>query len=90
MSVLCELDVSPKSQDQFNIIDRLMTGFAFDIHNDVGRFCNEKIYQNIILEKCSQNSINADSEVPVTLHHNGFSKTYRLDIFFIYLLLKDH
>jgi GxxExxY protein len=80
MSIVCREDVIPKSQDVFCGVDKVITGFAFEIHNDVGRFCDEKIYQNIMLDKCRQNSIKADDEVSVVVSHNGFTKSYRLDL----------
>ena len=51
MGIKCKKDIIYKTQDEFHSIDKIITGCAFDIQNEIGRFCDEKIYQEIIAEK---------------------------------------
>ena len=80
MDIICKKEIVPKSQDKFHAIDKVITGYAYDVHNEIGRFCDEKIYQRIMLEKCRQNSINADREVKVIVRYKDFVKTYKIDL----------
>jgi hypothetical protein len=48
MGITCKKKIICKTQDEFHEIDKTVTGFAFDIHNDIGNFCNEIIYQEIL------------------------------------------
>jgi len=69
-----------KTQDEFHTIDKLITGFAFDIHNEFGRFCDEKVYHAILAEKCRQHSISVESEVEILLKYKEFTKKYKIDL----------
>ena len=80
MGIICKKDIISKSQDEFHAIDKVITGYAYDIHNDIGRFCDEKIYQGIMLEKCHHGSIIADREVEVVVEYKDFIKSYKLDL----------
>ena len=52
MSIDISIPVQRISQQDFHSVDKLVTGMAFDIHNEFGRFCDEKIYQNELLHRC--------------------------------------
>jgi GxxExxY protein len=80
MSIRCKENFDYKLQDEFHSIDKIVTGYAFDIHNEIGRFCDEKIYQKILAEKCSDASIKAGREVEIVLTYKDFMKSYKLDL----------
>ena len=80
MSIRCKEKLNCKLQRDFHDIDEIVTGYAFDIHNEIGRFCDEKIYQRIMAEKCRNASIKADQEVEIILTYKDFIKSYRLDL----------
>ena len=80
MGIKYKRHIVPKSQDEFHSIDGIVTGFAFEIHNEIGRFCDEKIYQKILAEKCLNASIRVDREVEVVLTYKNFTKMYKLDL----------
>ncbi len=80
MNIECKKKIITKTQEEFHAIDKIVTGFAFDIHNDIGNFCDEKIYQKILLQKCPGHSIKANSEVGLTLTYKDFIKLYKIDL----------
>jgi GxxExxY protein len=80
MNIKCNEHIKQISQDEFHTLDKVITGFAFEIHNELGRFCDEKIYQKILQDKCHNASINACREVELTLTHKDFKKVYKLDL----------
>lgn len=80
MGIRCKESLDCKSQDEFHAIDKIVTGYAFDIHNEIGRFCDEKIHQQILAEKCRNASIKAEREVEITLTYKNFTKSYKLDL----------
>ena len=84
MGIKCKEQICPKSQDEFHAIDKIITGHAFDIYNDIGRFCDEKIYQGFLIEQCLKRSFKAKNEVEIVLTYKDFVKVYKLD------LLVDH
>lgn len=80
MGIKYKTNIVSKTQDEFHTIDKIVTGFAFDIHNEIGNFCNENIYQEILKQKCLENSITVNSEVELTLTYKDFKKIYKLDL----------
>ena len=79
MPVLCDLPPVAIDQDRFHEVDRTVTGCAFSVHNSIGRFFDEQIYQGELLERCSQSGLESRSEVPITVSHKQFSKIYYVD-----------
>ena len=54
---------------------------AFDVQNQLGRLCDEIIYQNDLAIRLQTVGLGpVHREVPVTVTHRDFSKTYRLDL----------
>ena len=49
---------------------------VFAIHNELGRFFEEKIYQREIGFRMTE----AQTEVPIDVTFDGFSKTYYIDL----------
>ena len=68
------------SQPEFHAIDELVTGMAFDIHNEFGRFCDENIYQNELLHRCKNRGIVGYSESEIRVSYDTFSKSYFTDL----------
>ena len=69
-----------KEKDLFHKLDYKIMKCAFDIHNRMGRFHDEKTYQNGLIHLLQQTGIKANAEVPVTIEFQSFSKTYFLDL----------
>jgi hypothetical protein len=40
------------SEQEFHKGDYQITGFAFDIHKEIGRLWREEIYQNALADRC--------------------------------------
>ena len=80
MGILCKENIVVKNQDAFYAIDKIITGFAFDIHNNIGRFADEKIYQKFMAEKCNEEFINNKREVEICVTYKDFLKSYKLDL----------
>ena len=72
------------AQDEFHAIDKIIMGHVFDIHNEIGRFCSEKIYQRELSRRCRGDSqgiiTSVCSEMPILVKHKNFNKTYFLDL----------
>jgi len=69
-----------KQKNEFYQIDKTVTGLAFGIQNKIGRFCDEIIYQNALIEKCREHGLKADTEVGIKLIYKDFIKTYKIDL----------
>ena len=80
MGIECGREIICKTQDEFHTVDKIVTGCAFDIHNEYGRFCDEKIYQEILAQKCRNSSIEVEREVELGLSYKNFRKIYRIDL----------
>jgi len=69
------------SKDEFKELNYIVMGEVFSIHNDLGRFCNEKIYQNELLYRCASVGIeDVAAEVPIYAIHGDFKKDYYIDL----------
>ncbi len=79
MPIVCRTDIRPVDQGNFHAIDRKVMRHAFDVHNTLGRFYDESIYQTDMARRCGH-ELAATREVQVTATHQGFSKSYYLDL----------
>lgn len=53
---------------------------AFDIHNAMGRFYDESIYQEALVQRCMNCGLKVNREVLVTARHQDFFKPYYIDM----------
>ncbi len=79
MPIKCNIDIKPATQDQFHAMDKIVMRHAFDIHNTIGKFCNEQIYQKELCKRCKDN-FEVHSEVIIHVLHNGFTRPYFIDM----------
>jgi GxxExxY protein len=69
------------SQEGFHEIDYLVMKHVFDVQNELGRFYDEVIYCNELARRCKDTRTGrVETEVPVTVVHKDFRKTYFLDL----------
>ncbi len=55
-------------------------GLAFAVHNEMGRFLDERIYQEEMAHRCQENGLAAAREVTIRVSHDDFSKNYYVDL----------
>ena len=79
MPIKCDVNIEPAGQEQFHAVDKIVMRHAFDIHNTIGRFCDEKIYQEELSKRC-RGSFDVHTEVLIKVLHHGFSKPYFIDM----------
>jgi GxxExxY protein len=80
MPVECSVEIRPVEQERFHAVDRVVMGHAFDIHNTLGRFCDERIYQNELAQRCRTGGLEVQREVLLRAWHQDFSRPYYLDM----------
>jgi GxxExxY protein len=80
MPVECSVEFERIGQDQFHALDKRVMGHAFDIHNTMGRFFDERIYQEELAQRCRSDGMAVDREVHLRVVHRDFSKSYFLDM----------
>lgn len=68
------------SEQKFHDLDFQVMRLAFDAHNLLGRFYDEKIYQNELIKRCQEKGLKTASEVKIQLTHGTFTKNLFIDI----------
>lgn len=69
------------SEQEFYAIDHEIMGAVFTIHNEMGRFYDEKIYQNEIAYRCQEMDLGEVlTEVPIRVSYRNFMKFYYVDL----------
>jgi GxxExxY protein len=68
------------NQEEFAKLDYRVMRVAFECQNELGRLCEEAIYQNDMAARLKAAGILAAREVSVTVTHRDFQKTYSLDL----------
>jgi GxxExxY protein len=69
-------DIRRPSPDEFKGLAYDVMACIFKVHNEIGRFCDEKIYERLVAKRFG----NIETEVPVVASFDTFSKTYFLDM----------
>lgn len=81
MPISCRLKVERPSEKEFKDLDHLVTGLAFKTQNELGHCCDEEIYQaDLALRVLDAGLGPVETELPVTVRFQEFSKTYFLDL----------
>jgi len=80
MPIDCKFPVHPVDQDSFHAIDKVVMRHAFTIHNELGRFCGERIYQDELAYRCAECGLDILREPIISVTHQDFRKQYFLDI----------
>jgi GxxExxY protein len=69
-------DIRRPSPDEFKALAYDVMACIFKVHNEIGRFCDEKIYKRLVAKRFG----NIETEVPVIMSFDTFSKSYFLDM----------
>lgn len=81
MPICCDIQVRPVDADEYHAIDRKVMGIVFAVHNEFGRFCDERIYQNELAYRCMRDGFVAvEREVPIVVSFGTFTKTFYMDL----------
>lgn len=81
MPIECSVGLNPISQRDFHLLDELVMEQVFAVHNDLGRFHDEKIYQNELSYRCREMGFEEVlTETPIRVSHDTFIKIYSMDL----------
>jgi len=84
MPIVSTVFIRPIEQQKFAELDYQVMRRAFDSQNELGRLCDETIYQNDLALRLEDAGLGpVRTEVPVTVTYNDFAKTYFLDLGFV-------
>ena len=81
MPISCPVAVRPIHQEEFAQIDYHVMRHAFASQSELGRLCDEVIYQNDLAARLSAAGLSpVRKEVPLTVTYRDFEKIYSLDL----------
>ena len=80
MSISCSIEPATISRDEYHRLDYAIMGLILAARNDLGRLCDEKIYQAEIMNRCEDAGFHVEKEVRIRVAYEDFVKTYRLDL----------
>lgn len=80
MPIKCDVEISPVGQERFHALDKVLMRHAFDMHNGLGRFFDERIYQDELAHRCRNCGIETCREVEIKVIHQDFTKSFFLDL----------
>jgi GxxExxY protein len=81
MPIHCPLPIGPLDAAAFEKLDYRVMGHAYSSQNRLGRFCDEYAYKAHLKAKLLDDGFESvATEVPVTVMHRDFTKTYFLDL----------
>ena len=86
MPILPSINLKPLSDDDFAIIDKAVMRCAYAVHNKFGQLFDERIYENDLAARLRAEGFDVHTQVPVLATHDGFQKTYYLDLVVNHLL----
>ncbi len=79
MPIHTALPVHVFDQDQFHRIDHQVTGLAFAIHNEFGRYFDERLYQFELTRRCREEGLEVNPEFKITVSLADFAQDYYAD-----------
>ena len=80
MPITSVVRFEPIEQEDFTKLDYEVMRHAFESQNELGRLCDEVIYQNDLAARLQAAGLSVRQEVPVTVTHRDFVKIYFLDL----------
>ncbi len=81
MPIECPAGIRAIPQEEFHELDYTVIRLVFDIHNELGRLWDERVYKNELAFRCKNVGF-ADTrvEAPIRVSFQSFSKTYFIDV----------
>jgi GxxExxY protein len=81
MPIHCPVKIAALSADEFEKLDYRVMGHAYASQNELGRLCDECAYEADLKARLLADRFRSvQTQVPVTVSHRDFSKTFRLDL----------
>jgi len=80
MPITSPVSLNQINQDDFAKLDYQVMRHAFQSQNELGRLCDEVIYQNDLTNRLEAAGLPTLKEVPVTVTYRDFVKIYSLDL----------
>lgn len=74
------LDLADVSDEDFALIDEAVMRCAYATQNKFGRLFDERVYENDLAARLRAEGFDVRTQVPVTVTHGSFEKTYYLDL----------
>lgn len=74
------IELTDVTDTDFDLIDEAVMRCAFAAQNKFGRLFDERVYENDLAAKLRAEGFDVHTQVPVTVIHGSFEKTYRLDL----------
>ncbi|TWU58564.1 hypothetical protein Poly51_13430 [Rubripirellula tenax] len=79
MPVRCAHSIANLSTDEFGELDYRVMGHAFDMHNELGRLADERIYQADLAARIETTGMRTRREFKIQLSHQSFCKSLFVD-----------
>jgi GxxExxY protein len=80
MPVECNVELKVIDQERFHAVDKTVMRLAFDLHNEVGRFFDERVYHDELVRRCEHAGFEVNREVRLRAVHKDFSRLYFMDM----------
>ncbi len=81
MPIRCGLKLRSISDAEFNAVDRAVMGCAFASQNELGRLCDEQVYENDVAARLRALGFReVFTQEPLLVSYQEFQKRYRLDL----------
>jgi GxxExxY protein len=81
MPIRTRFKVKNISDKEFYSLDYQIMGIVFDIHNEFGPFCDEKIYKAELADRCQTRDLGTvQIEESIYVSYNDFTKNYNIDL----------
>ena len=71
--------ITVMDQEAFHAVDRVVTGLAFNLHNEFGRYLDERLYRAAMADGLAAQDFRVVREMKMTLRLGGFRKEYYAD-----------
>jgi hypothetical protein len=91
MPIVCPVEIRSLSRGEFYGLDYKVMKLVFAVHNEMGRFWDERINETEIAARCRAMHLDSvETQVPIRVSHAGFLKTYEVELKAVDTLLNQH
>ncbi|WP_395748386.1 GxxExxY protein [Prosthecobacter sp.] len=81
MPIECPVQFHRQDYEAFQRLDYEVMRLVFQVHNELGKSCDEEIYHNDLAARLNEAGLSPSPvEAPVQVRHGSFVKDYRIDV----------